>query len=165
VTASARRYRKRSSHDATAITFGLVITPSSTATSGNTSWMLNTNGTPRRAAASQPDTPSGSGGDMTITASARPREPSAANVAAPVNPANPSARAAMFALSVGNGCRRVMCPHGIASVRHGRPRHSGSTSWRRYQGREVTTCRRWPRAASASTMAVITSPVGATSGA
>ena len=84
MTASARRYRNRSSHDAAAITRGSVIAPSSTATSGKTSWMLNTNGARREPAASQPATPSGSGGDITITASGPNLEP--------IGPRRPPAR-------------------------------------------------------------------------
>ena len=127
--------------------------------------MLNTQGTPRIRAASHPDTPSGSGGDMTMTASGPKREATPAIVAAPVKPTNPAARAAMLVLSVGNGFNRVIQPQSVDSVRHIFPCHSGSTSCRRYHGSEVTMCIRCPRAARASATAVITSPVGATSGA
>ncbi len=147
------------------MTLGLVIAPSSTATSGNTSWMLNTNGARRDAAASHPATPSGRGGDITITASGRPRATRPATVARPVNPANATARAGMLVLSVGNGCRRVMRPHEVRSVRHSRPPQPGSTRCSRYHGSEVTTCSSCPRSASAVAIEVITSPVGATSGA
>ncbi len=54
------------------MTWGLVMAPSSTATSGNTSWMLKTKGTRQRRAAAQPAAPSVRGGDMASTASGRP---------------------------------------------------------------------------------------------
>ena len=72
----------------------------------------------RRAAASQPATPSGSGGDMTMTASGRIRWHRPATAAMPVNPAKASARAGMLVLSVGNGWSRVIQPHAVPSVRH-----------------------------------------------
>ena len=127
--------------------------------------MLNTNGVRRGIAANQPATPSGSGGDMTMTTSGRIRVKAARTVAMPVKPAKATARAGMLVLSVGKGWSRVIQPHGVDSVRAGRPVQPSSTAWWRYHGSAVTTCRRCPRAARASTMAVITSPVGATSGA
>ena len=71
-----------------AMTCGLVSAPSSTATSGKTSWMLNTNGTRHRRAASHPARPRVSGGDMASTTSGRPRRrPAAASaVDRTVNP-------------------------------------------------------------------------------
>ena len=120
------------------MTRGLVIAPSSTATSGKTSWMLNTKGALRLDAASHPATPSGSGGDMTMTASGRPRATRPATVARPVKPAKATARAGMLVLSVGNGCSRVMRPQSVRSVRHRRPPQPGSTRCSRYHGNAVT---------------------------
>ncbi len=149
----------------TAMTRRFVIAPTSTATSGNTSWMLNTNGTRWARAIAQPAAPSVSGGDMASTASGRNRLVSPAAAARAVNPPKARARAVMFDLSVGNGCTRVMRPHPVSSWRTRRPSQPGSMAWSRYQGREVTRCSRCPRSTSCSAIWVITSPVGATSGA
>jgi hypothetical protein len=129
--------------------------------------MLKTNGTRHRRAASHPAPPSVSGGDMASTPSGRaPRRPAAASAAdRTVNPANPAARAGMFRLSVGNGWTRVIRPQGSSSCRTGRPSQPGSTRWWWYQGSDVTMCSSWPRATSSVPMLVITSPVGAVSGA
>jgi hypothetical protein len=142
------------------------MAPSSTATSGNTSWMLKTNGTRQRRAATQPAAPSVSGGDMARTTSGGwSRQPLTAMMAArPVNPAKPSARAGMFRLLVGNGWTRVTRSELRSSWRTGRPVQPGSTRWCRYHGNEVTMWSSWPRATSSPAMRVITSPVGAVSG-
>ncbi len=71
----------------------------------------------------------------------------------------------MFDFSVGNGCRRLIAPHSVASVRTSLPPQPSSTRWPRYQGNAVITWTEWPRSTSPSTIDVITSPVGATSGA
>ena len=141
------------------------MAPTSTATSGNTSWMLNTNGTRHRRANSQPGIPRISGGLMASTASGRNCGRIPAARLNPVNPPNATARAGMLLLSVGNGWSRVIHPNSVASVRDHEPFQPSSTRWCLYHGRAVITCNRWPRAASSSTMFVITSPVGATSGA
>ena len=60
------------------MTRGSVSTPSSTATSGKTSWMLNTNGARRGRATASPAGPSVSGGDMASTTSGRLRRDGAA---------------------------------------------------------------------------------------
>ena len=115
MTASDAWYVARSSHDATAITRLSVSMPSSTATSGKTSWMLNTNGTRRVLATARPAGPSVRGGDMASTASGRPRLIIPARAARPVKPTNPTARAGMLRLSVGNGWTRVRRPHGVSA--------------------------------------------------
>jgi hypothetical protein len=104
---------------------------------------------------------------MASTASGRcPRQPRRPAVAAStVNPANAAARAGMLRLSVGNGWTRVMRPTSVSSWRTIRPSQPGSMRWCWYHGSEVTTCSSWPRAASSVPMLVITSPVGAVSGA
>ena len=71
----------------------------------------------------------------------------------------------MLVLSVGKGWTRVIVPHSVVSRRTGRPRQPSSTAWCVYHGSAVTTCSSWPRSASSTTMRVITSPVGAGSGA
>ena len=164
VTASDARYEVRSNQRDAAITRSPVRSPSSTATSGNTSWMLNTNGTRRARATNHPAGPSVSGGDMASTASGRRRAAAPTAVARAVKPPNARARAGMLRLSVGNGCTREMRPHGVVSVRTRRPSQPGSTSWSTYHGSAVTTCSRCPRSASSWTMRDITTPVGARSG-
>ncbi len=138
VTASARRYTNRSSHRRIEISRRFVIAPTSTATSGKMSCTLKTKAARRRRATTQPGNPRVSGGDMTSTTSGRRRRNNASIPAKPVNPTNPSARAEILVLSVGNGCTRVIEPQVVRSVRHKRPRHSGSTSWCWYQGSDVT---------------------------
>ena len=68
-------------------------------------------------------------------------------------------------LSDGKGWTRVIVPHSVVSRRTGRPRQPSSTAWCVYHGSAVTTCSSWPRSASSTTMRVMTSPVGAGSGA
>ena len=105
------------------------------------------------------------GGDMASTASGRGREATAARAASAVKPANPAARAAMLPLAVGKGWTLVTStPPRARPRRTGRPRQPGSTRCCRYQGSDVTTRISWPRRASSDTIAVMTSPVGATSG-
>ncbi len=87
------------------------------ATSGNTSWMLNTNGTRRAFATVHPAVPNVSGGDMASTTSGLVRVAAPTTVASAVKPPNARARAGMFRLSVGNGWTRVMRPHVVRSER------------------------------------------------
>ena len=142
------------------------MAPVSMAASGNMSWRLKTSGTRQRRAATHPARPSVTGGDIANTASGLAREATAAEAANVVKPANPAARAATLPFDVGNGWTLVTpTPPRERPRRSGRPRHSGSTRCWRYQGSEVTTRISWPRPASSDTMAVMTSPVGATSGA
>ena len=61
------------------------------------------------------------------------------NVAKPVKPTNPMARAHRFRLLVGNGWRRVTVTAPQYSRRTNRPRQSPSIWWSRYQGSEVMT--------------------------
>ena len=102
---------------------------------------------------------------MASTASGRAREATAAAAASTVKPAKPPARAARLPFAVGNGWTLVtLTPLEARPRRTSRPRQPGSTRCCRYQGREVTTRISWPLRASPETMAVMTSPVGATSG-
>ena len=96
---------------------GLVIIPNSTATSGNTSWMLKTNGARRRRAVIHPARPNVRGGDIASTASGRGRLAAATSPVSAVKPPNASARAGMLRLSVGNGCTRVMRPQSVTCSR------------------------------------------------
>ena len=141
-----------------------LMAPTSIATSGKTSWMLNTNGAPCAFAAAHPAGPSVSGGDMASTTSGRLRVSRAVAPFSAVKAPKARARAGMFVLSVGNGCTRLIRPQARSScwTSPSGPvgRHSGSTRWCSYQGRDVTTCSWWPRAASSWTMLVITTPVG-----
>ncbi len=86
-----------------AITLGEVIAPTSMATSGKTSWMLNTTGTRQRRASSHPEIPRIRGGLITSTASGRSFGRSPASIVNAVNPPKARARAGMFDLSVGKG--------------------------------------------------------------
>ena len=114
--------------------------------------------------------PSVSGGDIAITASARRNQPPAPRPASPAStekPANPTARRGEVAL-VGAGER---VDAGDRAPRRSRspPDRAGRPSRARWRGRGTTaarstTCSSWPRAASSSTMRVITRPVGAVSG-
>ena len=74
--------------------------------------MLNTNGTRRARATASPARPSVSGGDIASTTSGPDACQQRLQPARPVKPPNARARAGMLRLSVGNGCTRVMRPHG-----------------------------------------------------
>ena len=65
----------------------------------------------------------------------------------------------------GNGWTRVIEPHARLLAAHQPAGPARLDAVVRYQGSAVTTCSSWPRAASSATMRVITSPVGAVSGA
>ena len=121
----------------------LLIAPVSTAASGNTSWMLNTIGQRRIRLATQPVSPSVSGGDIAITAPGRRNQPPTRRHCTPARSeyaAKPSALRRRFDLSrPGNGWTRVIVPHSVASDLTRRPPHPGSIWCDRYQGSAVTT--------------------------
>ena len=155
---------KRSRARKNRIARGDVMAPTWIATSGNTSWTLHTNGQRCLSATSQPASPRVRGGDTAMTPSNGPRAVRPAMVARPVKPMNPSARAARFDLSVGNGWRRTTVAASWRPRRNGRPRQPSTIRWSAYQGSEVTTCTSWPSPPRWSTMADTTTPVGAVSG-
>ena len=143
---------------------GDVMAPTCTATSGKTSWTLNTSGQRCLLATSQPARPRVRGGETATTPSNGPRAARPARVARPVKPTKPRARATRLALSDGNGWRRTTVASPWFPRRNGRPRQPSAIRWSAYQGREVTTWTSWPRSPSRSTMADTTTPVGAVSG-
>ena len=104
---------------------------------------------------------------MASTASGRHGVAAASAAASAVNPPKARARAGMLRLSVGNGCDpRDAPPRASSSVRTSRPRHSGSTRWcsvPRQRRDDVEPVARGRRGSCA--IWVMTSPVGATSGA
>ena len=110
-----------------------------------------------------------SGGDMANTPSIRRGNPPTTMLRKPttaLNNTNPNALRNKFCFVLpGNGCTRVIEPHAVFSTRHSLPPQPDSIACSRYHGSELTTCNSCPSAANSCTMRVITTPVGAMSGA